>query len=83
MLGGTYHQLADADIPAALLAFARAEHATQLLLGATRHTWPAAVQPMTTIMSRVIRRGGGIGAHIVSCTPTANGVAPAVCEPSQ
>jgi len=73
-LGGTYHQLADADIPAALLAFAYAEHATQLVLGATGHTWRAALQPMTTITSRVIRHGGGIGVHIVSCTPTANGL---------
>jgi two-component system, OmpR family, sensor histidine kinase KdpD len=37
-LGGTYHQLADPDIPAALLAFAQAENATQLVLGATRRT---------------------------------------------
>jgi len=75
-LGGTYHQLADADIPAALLAFAHAEHGTQLVLGATRHTWRAALQPMTTITSRLIRQGGGIGVHIVTCTPTANGVPP-------
>ncbi len=34
-LGGTYHQLADTDIPAAVLAFAHAENATQLVLGAT------------------------------------------------
>jgi hypothetical protein len=33
--GGTYHQLADQDIPAALLAFAHAHNATQLLPGAT------------------------------------------------
>jgi K+-sensing histidine kinase KdpD len=69
-LGGTYHQLADADIPAALLAFAHAEHATQLMLGAPRHTWRAALQPMTTIVSRVIREGDGIGVHIVTCTPS-------------
>ena len=73
-LGGTYHQLADEDIPAALLAFVHAEHATQLVLGATRRTWSAALRPTTTITSRVIRQGGGIGVHIVACTPTANGV---------
>jgi hypothetical protein len=33
--GGTYHQLADEDIPAALLAFAHAHNATQLMPGAT------------------------------------------------
>ena len=73
-LGGTYHQLADADIPAALLAFARAENATQLVLGATRRTWLAALRPTTTIRSHLIRRGGGIGVHIVPCPLTANGV---------
>jgi K+-sensing histidine kinase KdpD len=65
-LGGTYHQFIDTDIPAALLAFAHAEHATQLVIGASRHTWSAALQPMTTITSRVIRYGGGIGVHIVT-----------------
>jgi len=81
-LGGTYHQLADADIPAALLAFAHAEHATRLVLGATRHTWRAALQPMTTITSRVIRQGGGIGVHVVTCTPTANGGSPRRANPA-
>jgi len=73
-LGGSYHQLADEDVPAALLAFAHAEHASQLVLGATRHTGSAALRRATTLTSRVIRQGGGIGVHIVTCTPTANGV---------
>jgi two-component system sensor histidine kinase KdpD len=81
-LGGTYHQLADEDIPAALLAFAHAEHATQLVLGATRHTWSAGLRQRATITSRVIRRGGGIGVHIVTCTPTASSVPPSACEPT-
>jgi two-component system, OmpR family, sensor histidine kinase KdpD len=80
-LGGTYHQLADSDIPAALLAFAQAEDATQLVLGATRRTRRAAPPLTTTIRSQLIRRGGGIGVHIVSCPPTANGVPPAECGP--
>jgi two-component system sensor histidine kinase KdpD len=73
-LGGTYHQLADPDIPAALLAFAQAENATQLVLGATRRTRLAALRPTTTIRSHLIRRGGGIGVHIVPCPLTAKGV---------
>ena len=78
-LSGTYHQLADSDIPAALLAFAQAEDATQLVLGVTRRTRLAA--PLsTTIRSQLIRRGGGIGVHIVPCPPTANGVPPAACD---
>ena len=82
-LGGTYHQLADDDIPAALLAFAHADNATQLVLGATRRTWLAALRPAASIRSRVIRRGGGLDVHIVTCTPTANGVPPAECGPDQ
>jgi two-component system sensor histidine kinase KdpD len=72
--GGTYHHLADQDIPAALLAFAHAHNATQLVLGATPRTWRAALRPAARIRSRVIRHGGGLDVHIVTCTPTANGV---------
>jgi predicted lipoprotein with Yx(FWY)xxD motif/nucleotide-binding universal stress UspA family protein len=82
-IGGTYHQLADDDIPAALLTFARAQNATQLMLGTTRHPRLAALRPRPSIRSRVIRRGGGIDVHIVTCTPTAHGVPPVACEPNQ
>ncbi len=67
--GGTYHQIADEDIPAALLAFAHAHNATQVVLGATPRTWLAALRPAASIRSRVIRRGGGLDVHIVTCTP--------------
>jgi K+-sensing histidine kinase KdpD len=79
--GGTYHQLADEDIPAALLAFAHAHNVTQLVLGATPRTWRTALRPAASIRSWVIRRGGGLDVHIVTCTPTANGVPAAACEP--
>ena len=72
--GGTYHHLADQDVPAALLAFAHAHNATQLVLGATPRTWRAALRPAASIRSRVIRHGGGLDVHIVTCTPTAIGV---------
>jgi K+-sensing histidine kinase KdpD len=81
--GGTYHQLADQDIPAALLAFAHAHNATQLVLGATPRTWLAALRPAASITSRVIRRGGGLDVHIVTCIPTANDVRAAAYEPHQ
>ncbi|MEV6469501.1 ATP-binding protein, partial [Kitasatospora sp. NPDC051702] len=35
-LGGSYHMVVGDDIPTALLAFARAHHATQLVLGTSR-----------------------------------------------
>ena len=69
-VGGTYHQLADQDIPAALLAFAHAHHATQLVLGATPRTWRAALRPAASITSQVIRHGGGLDVHIVTCATT-------------
>ena len=81
-VGGSYHQLADQDIAAALLAFARAHNATQLVLGATPRTWRAVLRP-ASIRSRVIRHGGGLDVHIVTCTPTANGVPAAACEPTR
>jgi two-component system sensor histidine kinase KdpD len=82
-LGGTYHQLADPDIPAALLAFAQGQNATQLVLGTTRRTRLAALLPTTTIRSQLIRRGGGIGVHIVPCPSTVSGVPPHSPRPSQ
>jgi two-component system, OmpR family, sensor histidine kinase KdpD len=81
--GGTYHQLADQDIAAALLAFAHAHDATQVVLGATPRTWRAALRPAASIRSRVIRHGGGLDVHIITCTPTANGVPATACEPTR
>ncbi|WP_163549797.1 sensor histidine kinase [Candidatus Frankia nodulisporulans] len=37
-LGGTFHQVVGEDVPAALLDFARASNATQLVLGASRRS---------------------------------------------
>ena len=49
-LGGTYHQIVGDDVPAALLEFARAENATQLVLG---------VQPPLRLVRPVAGRGIG------------------------
>src|SRR6202011_4428870 len=38
-VGGTYHLVVGDNIPEALLPFARAENATQLVLGASRRSW--------------------------------------------
>jgi K+-sensing histidine kinase KdpD len=81
--GGTYHQLADEDIPTALLAFAHAHNATQLVLGATPRNWLAALRPTASIWSRVIRHGGGLDVHVVTCTPNANGVLATTCDPPE
>lgn len=65
-LGGTYHQVVGDDIPAALLAFARAENATQLVLGASRRTWMTTILTGPGIGARTIHGSGDIDVHIVT-----------------
>jgi two-component system, OmpR family, sensor histidine kinase KdpD len=65
-VGGTYHQVVGDDISEALLAFARAENATQLVLGASRRSWLTAMVTGPGIGSRTIRGSGDIDVHIVT-----------------
>ena len=65
-LGGTYHQVVGDNISEALLAFARAENATQLVLGASRRSWLLALLTGPGIGSRTIRGSGAIDVHIVT-----------------
>ncbi|MCW2933458.1 MAG: osmosensitive channel signal transduction histidine kinase [Actinomycetia bacterium] len=65
-LGGTYHQVVGDDISDALLTFARAENATQLVLGASRRPWLLALLTGPGIGSRTIRDSGAIDVHIVT-----------------
>ncbi|MBV9380588.1 MAG: sensor histidine kinase KdpD [Streptosporangiaceae bacterium] len=65
-LGGTYHQVVGDDISEALLTFARAENATQLVLGASRRSWLTAMLTGPGIGSRTIRDSGQIDVHIVT-----------------
>jgi two-component system sensor histidine kinase KdpD len=65
-VGGTYHQVVGDDISEALLAFARGENATQLVLGASRRSWLAAMLTGPGIGSRTIRGSGDIDVHIVT-----------------
>ncbi|MFB4319292.1 DUF4118 domain-containing protein [Actinomadura sp. 21ATH] len=55
-LGGTYHEVVGDDVPRALIDFARAVNATQLVLGASRRRLPA----------RLLRPGVGDGATALS-----------------
>ncbi|KDA41372.1 ATP-binding protein [Frankia sp. BMG5.23] len=64
-LGGSYHQVVGDDIPIALLEFARAENATQLVLGASRrgrlaHMIDPGIGVTTTKLS------GPIDVHLVT-----------------
>src|SRR5690242_3340917 len=65
-LGGSYHQVVGDDIPQALLTFARAENATQLVLGASRRSWLPTMLTGPGIGSRTIRGSGDIDVHIVT-----------------
>jgi two-component system, OmpR family, sensor histidine kinase KdpD len=65
-LGGTYHQVVGDNISEALLTFAKAENATQLVLGASRRSWLLALLTGPGIGSRTIRDSGAIDVHIVT-----------------
>src|SRR6266852_1699029 len=65
-LGGSYHQVVGENVPEALLSFARAENATQLVLGASRRSWLSSVLTGPGFGSRTIRGSGDIDVHIVT-----------------
>nr|WP_239063102.1 DUF4118 domain-containing protein [Streptomyces sp. SID13031] len=75
-LGGTYHQVVGDDIPDALLSFARAENATQLVLGGSRRSRLSALLTGPGIGSSSIRDSGDIDVHIVTHSEMGRGRLP-------
>jgi two-component system sensor histidine kinase KdpD len=65
-LGGSYHEVIGEDIPTALLDFARAENATQLVLGTSRRTRLAQLLTGPGIGATVTRLSGDIDVHMVT-----------------
>ena len=65
-LGGSYHQVIGDNVPEALLTFARAENATQLVLGASRRGWVASLLTGPGVSIRTIHDSGDIDVHIVT-----------------
>lgn len=65
-LGGSYHQVVGDDVPHALVDFARAANATQLVIGVSRRTRLAAAITGPGIGATVIRESGDIDVHIVT-----------------
>jgi two-component system sensor histidine kinase KdpD len=65
-LGGTYHEVASADIGEALLDAARSLNATQIVMGATRRSrWERLTRG--SVIGRVIRESGtAIDIHVIS-----------------
>jgi two-component system sensor histidine kinase KdpD len=65
-LGGTYHQVVGSNTPEALVTFARASNATQLVIGVSRRSRLTALLTGPGIGATVIRESGDIDVHIVS-----------------
>ena len=65
-LGGSYHQVVGDDVPRALVDFARAQAATQLVIGVSRRGRLAAAVTGPGIGATVIRESGDIDVHIVT-----------------
>ncbi len=63
-LGGRYHEVVGADVPAALCDFARARNATQLVLGATRRSRWAELR-RGSIVNSVLRAAGDLDVHVI------------------
>ncbi len=67
-LGGEYHELASADPAGALVQFARAENATQIVLGASRQSrWTHLLRG--SVITNVLRASGDIDVHVISSDP--------------
>ena len=65
-LGGSYHSVIGDDVSTAVLDFARANNATQIVIGASRrHPIVAALTGPGTGMT-ITRRSGSIDVHVVS-----------------
>ncbi len=65
-LGGTYHQVVGDNVSETLLTFARAENATQLVLGVSRRNWLSALLTGPGVSNRTIRGSGDIVVHMVT-----------------
>lgn len=72
-LGGTFHQVVGEDIPRALVDFAKAADATQLVLGVSRRSRLAAAFTGPGIGATVIRESGDIDVHIVTHAAAGSG----------
>jgi two-component system sensor histidine kinase KdpD len=72
-LGGTFHQVVGDDVPAALLDFARADNATQLVLGTSRRGRWAHFLTGPGIGATVTRNSGDIDIHMVTHEESGSG----------
>lgn len=68
-LGGQYVEVAGSDVGRALLEVARAENASQIVLGASRRSRLADLFG-GSVISRVLRESGPIDVHVISTAAT-------------
>ena len=67
-MGGEYHETVGTDVAGALVDFARAENATQLILGSSRRSrWAELTKG--SVINRVARLSGAIDVHVISHEP--------------
>ena len=74
-LGGRYLEITGGDVAETLTKFARAENATQLILGAPQKShWKELIHG--SIINRVVRLAGPIDVHVISSDADAHEVLP-------
>jgi two-component system sensor histidine kinase KdpD len=64
-VGGTFVEIVGNDVAAALVSAARAENATQIVLGASRRSRWAEIT-RGSVINRVVRLSGAIDVHVIS-----------------
>jgi two-component system sensor histidine kinase KdpD len=80
-IGGSYHQVTGEDVPAALIEFAQAVNATQLVLGSSRRrSWQYVSGP--GVGATVAGRSGDVDVHIVTHDYAGKGRGLAVIGPT-
>jgi two-component system sensor histidine kinase KdpD len=72
-LGGRYEETTGNDVPQALVDFARAENATQLVMGATRRSRLAELLHGSVINQVIRAAADGIDVHVISSSPGGDG----------
>ena len=65
-LGGSYHSVVGEDIPDAVLQFAQANNATQIVIGASRRNPAVAALTGPGTGMTITRKSGSIDVHVVS-----------------
>jgi two-component system, OmpR family, sensor histidine kinase KdpD len=67
-LGGDFREVVGPEVGRALVELARAENATQIVLGASRRSWWAELT-RGSVVGTVLRESGPIDVHVISTQP--------------